>query len=59
MSLLLGERTMRIPLIATATDLLREVPEDPAQREPRILVYIEAIAACGVLVAAGWVIAAG
>ena len=49
---------MRIPLIATATDLLREVPEDPVQREPRLLVYVEAIAACGVLVAAGWMLAA-
>lgn len=49
---------MRIPLIATATDLLREVPEEPAQREPRLLVYIEAVAACGVLVAAGLMLAA-
>jgi hypothetical protein len=48
---------MRIPLIATATDLFREVPEEPVQREPRLLTYIEAFGACGVLVAAGLMLA--
>jgi hypothetical protein len=50
---------MRIPLIATAADLVREVPEEPVQAEkPRALAYIEAIAACAILVAAGLALAA-
>lgn len=50
---------MRIPLIATATDLFREIPEEQVQAEkPRALAYIEAVAACAMLVAAGLALAA-